>query len=348
MIVAATLAAAALLSAVPAAAGSAVTAERARLLMGTTCRVEAAHTTRDLAARAADAALDEIARWESILSDYDPTSELSRLNARAPDGGVPCSRDLFGFLEASARLSAGTDGAFDITVGPLVDVYALRAGGRWPGESEIAAALARTGSPRMALDPATSSARFLAAGMRLDPGAIGKGYALDAATRLLEERGVAWGLIDFGGQIAVVGAGLDRCGVEIDLASRGRDEPAARTIRLAGGSASTSGNDERGLVVDGRLLGHILDPRTGLPASGSLSVTVVAKSATVADALSTALFVLGPERGFAVARRFGVEAAFTIPAADGGVPRTAATPGFERLERTTCAPGPPAPAAPIP
>ncbi|HZE90071.1 MAG TPA: FAD:protein FMN transferase [Verrucomicrobiae bacterium] len=342
----AVLLAVAALASAAAPAGRPVTAERARFLMGTTCRVEAAHTTRDLATRAADDALDEIARWESILSDYDPASELSRLNARGSSEAVPCSRELFGFLETSAGMSRETGGAFDITVGPLVDAYALRSGGRWPASREIAAARARTGSQKLALDPAGATARFLAVGMKLDPGAIGKGYALDAAARILERRGVAWGLIDFGGQISVVGAGLDGCGVEIAVASLGRDEPATRTLWLSGGSASTSGNDERGLIVGGRPLGHILDPRTGLPAAGAISVTVVAKSATVADALSTALFVLGPGRGEAVARRFGAEALFTV-SADGGGTRALATPGFERLARTTCAPGPPAPGASI-
>jgi thiamine biosynthesis lipoprotein len=333
------IAAALLLGGLTVTDGRADTAERARYLMGTVCRIEAGHPLPDRAAPAIEAALDEVARWESILSDYDPESELSRLNAGATGGTFTCTRDLFAFLTESLDLSARTGGAFDITVGPLVDLYDLRNGGRWPAASEVRAALARTGWRRLGLDPAARTASFLTAGMRLDPGAIGKGYALDAAASVLRDRRVGWAVLDFGGQILVVGAGPSGCGVPIAIAAAGRSAPAAGRVFLRNASASTSGNDERGRIVDGRELGHILDPGSGAPANRALSVTVVAPTATLADAMSTALFVMGPDEGMRIAGGAGIEAIVTTGRGGGTASRS--TPGLDRLTRESCEAAPP-------
>jgi len=313
------------------------TAERARYLMGTTCAITADHSSREKAVSAIEAAFTEISRWESILSDYDDRSELSGLNASRKGEPFRCSEDLYGFLSRSLSLAAATRGAFDITVGPLVDLYAVRHGGRWPESRQIREALHSTGSGRLRLDPGSRTATFLEVGMRLDPGAIGKGLALDAATRLLRERGVAWAVLDFGGQIAVLGAGPGGCGVPVEIAPLGRDSARRTIVYLADASASTSANDERGLIVDGRPLGHILDPRTGLPADRVTSVTVVAPAGAVADALSTAFFVMGAGEPGAheIFLRFGAEGLFTLRDADGY--RTRPTPGFERLTHDRCA-----------
>lgn len=318
-------------------------AERARYLMGTVCRIAADHRLPGRTAPAIEAAFDEIARWESILSDYDDGSELSRLNA-SETSTFRCSPDLLGFLSLSLSLAAETDGAFDITVGPLIDLYALRSRGRWPPAAEIEGALKRTGWRRLLLDPEAATARFQAEGMRLDPGAAGKGFALDAAARVLRGNGVRWAMLDFGGQILDVGGGPGGCGVPVEIAAEGRESPARRLIHLREASASTSANDERGLIVEGRPLGHILDPRSGRPAEGLLSVTVVAPTGALADALSTALFVMGPDEGAAAASRLGVEALFTMKGGRGR--RYLSTPGFERLTRDPCAAEPPASAAP--
>jgi len=318
--------------------------ERARYLMGTICRIAAEHPLPGRAAPAMEAAFAEVARWESILSDYDKNSELSHLNALAFGAPFTCSRDLLLFLSVSLDLSARTGGAFDITVGPLVDLYDVRNRGRWPAAAEIGAALSRTGWRRLRLDVAASTARFLTAGMRLDPGAIGKGYALDAAGRVLRQHGVRWAVLDFGGQILAVGGGPSRCGVPVEIAAFGRIAPAQGRIFLRDSSASTSGNDERGRIVDGREMGHIFDPRNGAPADRALSVTVVAPTATLADALSTALFVMGPEEGSRAAFDLGIEARFTTMS--GGSPYLSSTSGFDRLERESCDAAPFAPPAP--
>jgi thiamine biosynthesis lipoprotein len=324
----------ALASGAAAAPPEAAPVERARFAMGTVCRIAASHDEPGAVPRLVESAFAEIARWETILSDYDPASELSALNREASRRAVACSADLFAFLEAAAGLAAETGGAFDPTVGPLVDLYALRRGGRLPSPREIQDALGSVGHRRLILDRASRTARFAAPGMRLDPGAMGKGFALDAAARVLREGGVRWALLDFGGQILAVGGGPGGCGFPVEVAAGGRASGRRIAIRLRDASAATSGNDERGAVVDGAPVGHLLDPRTGLPAAGLASVTAVHASGARADALSTALFVAGFEEGPAAAEALGAAALFVRDGGSGIEAR--ATAAFERLENTTC------------
>jgi thiamine biosynthesis lipoprotein len=153
------------------------------------------------------------------------------------------------------------------------------------------------GSSLLAIDDKRRTIAFRVDGMALDPGAIGKGYALDAAARVLRARGVTVALLDFGGQVLALGAPPGAEAWEVDIAHPLRREQAALTLRLRDASASTSGNSERHVVVGGRTLGHIVDPRTGMPTSRNGSVTVIAPTATEADAVSTAMFVMGPKEG---------------------------------------------------
>lgn len=315
--------------------------ERARYLMGTVCRISALPEGPGDTAAIVERAFDEIARIESVLSDYDPGSELSILNA-AGRGTHRVSIDLASFLESSLAISKVTAGAFDVTVGPLVDLYALRTGGRWPSPDEIRLALRRCGWAKVAIEGTGGEVRFFEDGVKLDPGGIGKGIALDAAARILREEGVHDALLDFGGQVLAVGSGSGGCGFRVDVAIEGREDVLDRPLFLADASASTSANDERGLIVDGRPLGHILDPRTGRPAAAARSVTVVAPTATRADAFSTALFVMGPDEGLEAARRLGVEALFVTET--NGAPAIRTTPRFMEFQREPCAG--PAPAAP--
>jgi thiamine biosynthesis lipoprotein len=319
--------------------------ERARYLMGSRCTITAAHADSSRSAALVEEAFREIARQEQILSDYTDASELSRLNSSAAAEAIPVSTDLLGFLEKSLEIAVQTGGAFDPTIGPLVDLYALRDGGRWPAPEEIRKVLRHVGHGMIHLDSRSGTARLDVDGMRLDPGAIGKGFALDAAARILKEGGVQWALLDFGRQILAVGGGPDGCGfpVEVSGTTAGRDRPTAR-IYLRDASAATSANSERGLLVDGRPLGHVIDPRSGVPATKAASVTVVAPDATRADALSTALFVQGPEQGIEMAERLHVAAAI-LPAGEDAT-EIIKTPDFDKLARPDCAgflPAPPAP-----
>ena len=275
-------------------ASPAAPVSRARYLMGTVC--EGIAYGQD-AASALDASFDEIARLESILSDYLPDSELSRLNRSAAAGPMLCSPDLFELVTESCRLSRLTFGAFDITVAPLIEAWDLRGHGRLPEAEALSQARRRVGASLLAIDDKRRTVAFQVDGMRLDPGAIGKGFALDAAARVLRARGVTVALLDFGGQVLALGAPPGAEAWEVDIAHPLHREEAALTITLRDASASTSGNSQHHVVVAGRTLGHIVDPRSGIPTSRQGSVTVIAPTATEADAVSTAMFVLGAREG---------------------------------------------------
>jgi thiamine biosynthesis lipoprotein len=323
---------AALLAAVASAAGApaAAGATRARYLMGTTLRIEIPAGAPE---SAFEEAFAEVARLEDVLSNWRPDSEVSRLNRSA---GTPfrCSADLYDALREALRWAAETGGAFDPTVEPLVRARGLRDGdGVLPGADGAALRDRPPGAPAavgwrlLRLDPERRVAVLEAPGAGIDFGGIGKGIALDAAVRRLRDGGVDAALLDFGGQVAVFGTppGLDGWTVAVaDPAAR--DRPTL-SFRLRDASAATSGNSERGAGPAG---GHILDPASGRPAPFEGSVTVVMPQAIAADALSTALFVMGPEAGLEWAGRRGVAALYLSRGRDGGV-RRRATRAFDRL-----------------
>ena len=261
---------------------------RARYLMGTVFRFEAP-AGRDAGATAAalEAALDVVGRWEKILSNWDPGSETSRLNAHAGRGKTEVSANLLQAVSVSLEWAAATGGAFDPTVEPLTRAFR----GRDPEPRQDP-----RGRPRwtaVAVDAPRRSVS-IPSGSGLDFGGIGKGIALDQAADLLRSRGVGDALLDAGGQILALGAPAGEKGWRIGVSDPRRREQAMVTLVLSNASAATSGNAERP--------GEILDPETGRPIAGDGSATAIAPLATSADALSTALFVMGAQRGVAYAR----------------------------------------------
>jgi thiamine biosynthesis lipoprotein ApbE len=299
---------------------------------------------------ALERALDEVQRLDGILSNWKEDSELTRLNRAAAAGPVPCSSDLFEALRAAVRATAATGGAFDSTVEPWVAALGLRNADSpdalpisvpapavsAAGQSRTAALSAGADAPLPArrggvrLDAASRSARFSAAGVGVDLGGIGKGFALDRAAGVLRQAGVAAALLNFGGQVLAVGAPPGEEGWVVEVADpRDRMRPALE-LRLRDASVSTSANSERGVWRDGKWIGHVLDPGTGRPAPYPGSATAVAPDATRADAYSTALLVMGPERGLQWAGgRDDVAAAYLEPSAD-GVAVLRATPSLQR------------------
>lgn len=290
---------------------------RSRFLMGTLCEATA---YGDHAGQAIEAAFNEIARLEQILSDWRQDSELSRLNQRAGSGPVACSPDLTQFLSEAIRQSRGTDGAFDITVGPLMRAWDLRGGGRVPGSDEVAAALRLTGWSRIELEDGGSLVT-LPRGMILDPGALGKGFALDAAGRVLREHDAGSALIDFGGQVLALDPPPGATDWLVDVADPVRRDMAVLTLHVRNVSVSTSGNSERGV--------HIVDPHTGRPVWGARSATVIAPTGAQADAVSTALLVMGQQAGLAWASSHEEIAAMFLEPAGDGVVTMSATDSFE-------------------
>lgn len=306
----------ALACAAPAVASDRV--ERMRHVMGTLWTIEA---EGDRAGEAVETAFAEIRRLDALLSTYRPDSELSRLNRTAAAAPVALSDETASLIRRALAYAAASDGAFDPTVGPLVKAWGFKhLDYKRPSEAQLAAARARVGYRHVRFDRGRLA--FARPGMELDLGAIAKGYAVDRALSLLGARGMRRARVDAGGNQAVLGAGPWRFGVRHPR----REGELLGVVTLAAGGLSTSGDAERGFWLDGRRYGHVLDARTGWPAS-AMSVTVTAPTAEAADALSTALAVLGPAKGRALLARYpGCEALFVLP--DGKGHRLEHTPGL--------------------
>jgi thiamine biosynthesis lipoprotein len=269
-----------------------------RPAMGTSFEIHLYAASEAEAAAHFEAAFDEIERVEAALSNYRPTSELSRINASAASGPVVTDPEVFAFLRLALDVSRETDGAFDITVGRLIKAWGFfRGRGSYPSDDELARARAETGWRHVLLDPAARTVRFTAP-VELDPGAIGKGYAIDRVAALLERSGVRAALVGSGSSsIYALGAPPGMAGWTVRVPDPADRSHALATVVLRDRSISTSGNYEKFFRLGGRTYCHIVDPRTGRPVEGMLQTTVTAASAAESDALATALFVLGAEDG---------------------------------------------------
>jgi thiamine biosynthesis lipoprotein len=290
-----------------------------RPAMGTTVEIFLYASTRDRAATLFEAAFQEIERIESALSTYRSTSEISRINAAAAHRPVVTDPEVFGLIVRALEYGRRTGGAFDVTVGPLVKAWGFfRGDGRYPSADALSEACAKVGWQRVAVDAARRSIRFLTAGLELDLGGIGKGFALDGAARLLRGHGVDRALLGVGqSSYVAIGAPPDARGWPITVPSPHNPARALSTILLRDRSLSTSGSDQQYFEVDGQRYSHIIDPRTGEPVTGMVQVTVIAPTATESDALSTALFVLGRERAAALIEGLEGKAALLVTD-DGG------------------------------
>jgi thiamine biosynthesis lipoprotein len=281
-----------------------------------TFRGEAMATTWEIqlpdradAAEAADACLALYRRLDGELSEWQDGSPLAGVNRAAGEIPVAVPADLFVLLERSVEIAGATDGAFDPTWAALWGTWDFRAvSPRLPDAALVAEKRALVDYRQLVLDEENQTAYLPVAGMKLGLGGIGKGYALDRAAALLEARGFEDFLLLAGGQVLARGRhGKRPWQVGIRDPRGNADQPFAR-IALADASLSTSADNESYFELSGVRYHHILDPRTGYPARGLRSATVLHRDATLADALSTAIFVLGRERGLAVARQFGASA----------------------------------------
>ena len=254
---------------------------------------------------AAVAALDVVDRLEAQLSVYRDDSEVTRLNRTAHDEAVEIEPRLFALLAQAMDIYTQTGGAFDITAAPLTKAWGFyRRLGRFPAQEEIDAAIAHVGSDALAFDQARGAVRFSKPGLEINLGAIGKGYALDRAAEILCERGAA-DFVIHGGLSSVLarGARAGRDHWSVAVRHPLRPEQRLAEMRLRDRSLGTSGSANQFFHHQGRRFGHVLDPRTGWPAEGALSATVLAPTAAEADALATALFVLGLEETEAFCQR---------------------------------------------
>jgi thiamine biosynthesis lipoprotein len=273
---------------------------------------------------AGEEAMREVTRLEALLSAFQPTSEISHLNARASLEAVQVSPEVFGLLLQTRALWKQCEGAFDISVGPLMRCWGFRdASGNLPTEAEIEAARSVVGLQHVELRETKRTVRFLREGMTLDFGAIGKGYAIDRAVELLLENGVRSALLH-GGTSTTYGIGqpLDRSAwrtaIEIPRGVPSPSTGVLTTVDLCDNAIAASALSEKSFTAKGKTYGHVIDPRTGWPADWAVLSAVVLPGATEADAWSTALMVLGP-RGLELMKRAQPEARGLLVAPDGNV-----------------------------
>jgi FAD:protein FMN transferase len=268
-----------------------------RPAMGTVFTIECFMRDRESADRVMDAAFEEIARLEALLSNYQPSSELSRISREAGDGPVVTDPETFAFLTRSLDWSERSSGAFDITVGPLLRAWGFKArSGHVPTQAEQKVVRSQVGWDKVHLNAATRTVRFTTRNpMELDPGSIGKGFAVDSVAALLREDGVRAAFISAGGSTLYgLGTPPNEQGWPVEVPDPRTPGSVATTLWLRDTSLSTGACTEKFFVQNGHRYCHIFDPRTLMPVEGVLQSTVIAPSATDSDALSTVVFVLRP------------------------------------------------------
>lgn len=263
--------------------------------MGTTYTVALYGKDRFSLESATDEAFEEAKRLDELLSNYRPESEWSRVNREAYRGPVTISDELFQLLERCVEYSRVSEGTFDITVGPLMKIWGFYKGsGRIPHRAEIHTAQARMGWQHIRLDAAKRTVQF-ARPLELDPGGIGKGYAVDRMAAILKARGVKSGIITAGrSSIYAIGAPpSEPRGWRITIPHPKDERKTVQEYFLKNESMSTSGTTEKFFVAGGTTYSHIMDPRTGMPARGMLSVSVIAPRTIDSEAWTKPIFIQG-------------------------------------------------------
>ncbi len=292
-----------------------VRVERQAYLMGTRVSMVTYDGSRTRGLARLESFLQVLEQAERELSTWRDDSVLTAFNRGPLDEPFGLSPALCRTFRDVWHLSASTGGRFDPAVGALLDAWGVQIGGRAATAADVQAALARSGLSKLAFD-IDRCTLTRAVDVRLDAGAFGKGEALDRVAAVPDSGRHPW-LVDLGGQLAVGGHPPRRDGWDIALAHPHRRGEAVLSLFLDGGSISTSGGSERDISAGGRRVSHIIDPRSGEPATYEGSVTVWHARALVADALSTALFLMGPDDGLAWADRNGTAACYLDADASG-------------------------------
>jgi thiamine biosynthesis lipoprotein len=285
-------------------------------LMGTLCTIQLYSPSSQTALKKMESFIMQLEKSEEELSTWKDTSFLSKLN-RQPIG-VPFKIDqsVWQLFKTLRYYSESTESAFDPTIGKLLTAYGSKTGGRWPDSKTIEDAKADRGMNFYNIDEA---GRWITKtrDIEIDCGAFGKGEALDRLLRNDATGDARW-LVNLGGQILVNGPPLNKHGWQVSI-SHPWNRDVLVSINLRRGSLSTSGGSERDVEVEKRRLGHILNPITGKPAEFNGSVSVWHEQALVADILSTALYVMGPEKGLSWAESRNISACFLVPDKDGRI-----------------------------
>jgi len=267
--------------------------------MGTLFRIKLYAQNESQAQAAFHTAFERIGQLDGTLSDYQPNSELNRVTRSPVRQPVHVSKDLFRVLSAAQNMAEETDGAFDVTVGPLTHLWrAARKQGNAPSTKALGTALEQCGFRKMHLDAGRQSVMFDIDGMQLDLGGIAKGYAADEAIAVLRGAGVSRALVAASGDLAFSDAPPGKGGWSIGVdALDSAGQPFTRVLVMTNAAVSTSGDTEQHLDVGGKRYSHIIDPKTGMGLTNQLTITVAARNGTEADAAATAISVLGRDKG---------------------------------------------------
>ena len=306
-----------------------------RYVMGTSVQVQAFGGDDATRKAAIDEAFGAFAEVDRLMSNYRDDSELALINRRAATSAVAVSDPMFSVLEAARRVSAASHGAFDVTVGPLVRLWGFYdKQPHLPTAAELAAVRPLVDYRNVLLDAERRSVRFARPDVEIDLGGIAKGFAAEVAASVLRRRGLA-GFIDAGGNQYLLGAPPGKRLWTVGIKNPDAAGRVMGVVETEETSVSTSADSYNFLVADGRKYGHILDPRTLHPATDALSVTILSRDGTLADAMSKAAFILGPKAGLALVDSFpGMSAVIAYRKADGTV-GVALSDRLARLYRPT-------------
>lgn len=245
-----------------------------------------------------DVAINEISRIEKIISSWDPTSQTTKINKNAGVQAVKVSSELFNLIKRSIAISKLTDGAFDITYASMDRIWKFDGSMKsFPSKEKIKKSVAKVGFQNIVLNENESSVFLKLKGMKIGFGAIGKGYAADKAKELLINRGVKSGIINASGDMNTWGKQPDGTDWQVAITNPLNKKNAFGLLPIKDGAVVTSGNYEKFVFFNNKRYTHIINPKTGYPSSGIISVTVFAPKAELADALATSIFVMGKEVG---------------------------------------------------
>lgn len=279
-----------------------------RVLMGTFVRIIAVAENKTIARKSIEAGFEKIKMVDDLMSTYKEQSEISAVNNKAFENPVKISQPFMDVLLKSIEYSKLTDGAFDVTVGPIEKMWHdAEKAEKLPTAEQMDLAKAKVGYEKLTIDPDNMTVQFANEGMRIDLGAIAKGYAIDLAVQAMQEAGAAGAMVDAGGDIRCWGQyqpGKDKWMVGLQDPTKadqaGLMSAVMLVLKLDNMAVATSGDYQRFELVEGKKISHIINPESGAEAKGLTSVTVICDNAADADALATSVSVLGVEKGLKI------------------------------------------------
>ncbi len=282
---------------------------KSKILMDTLVTITVVSNSKDSAEKAIDTAFSEIEKLEKLFNFFSPDSEISLINKNAGISEVKVSPDTLDILDKAIYVSENTEGAFDATIGPVITLYDFYKKVK-PEDSAIKKNLSLVNYKHLTIDRNKSTAFLKIKSMRIDLGGISKGYAADKAVETLKKNGIHSGLVSVAGDIKAFGLKPDGKPWKIGIRNpraKGQEDDIMATIELADMAISTSGDYERSFINDGKRYHHLLNPRTGYPAEGCQSVSIITKEGAFTDAFATGIFILGHEKGIKTLEKMGFD-----------------------------------------